>query len=322
MAFVLTTAVTVAIYVILAVSFDLVIGYSGQFSVAHAAFYGAGAYGAAIANTTFHVPILAAWSIGVVAAALCSVLISFLAIRIGGTYLVVASIAFQMVIVAIFLNVPALGGSLGVSHIQAPSGLSSSTSFAVAYLVIAALVTTLVWWLANSPFGRSLQTMRESASASMALGKNPTYLKSWSFVIAGALAGLAGAMFASYISYIGSDSFGNSVNILIFAMVIVGGVGTIWGPVLGATLLTVIPAALSLLAIPPNILGPVEQVIYGALLVLIVLFRPAGLYSILGWRRATSKEEEQERAPDEGALAGGLTRPLQALADTTTVRDD
>jgi branched-chain amino acid transport system permease protein len=168
--------------------------------------------------------------------------------------------------------------------------------------------------------------MRESASASMALGKNPTYLKSWSFVIAGALAGLAGGMFASYISYIGSDSFGNSVNILIFAMVIVGGVGTIWGPVLGAMLLTVMPAALSLLSIPANILGPVEQVIYGALLVLIVLFRPTGLYGIFGRRRATSSEgsamSEEALAGALGQRFGALERGFKALADTTAIQDD
>ncbi len=122
------------------------------------------------------------------------------------------------------------------------------------------------------------------------MGKRLLYSKVWAFSIAGCLAGLAGGMYATYISYIGPDDFSNNVNILVIAMVIVGGAGTIFGPLVGAILLSALPPVLSLLPLPPTVIGPLEQIIYGALLVVFVLSRADGLYGLsqVGWSRIKS----------------------------------
>jgi branched-chain amino acid transport system permease protein len=283
--FVFHTLVTIAIYAVLASSFDLVIGYSGQFSVAHAAFYGIGAYATAVLALDAHIPILVAALMAALVAAAFGWAVAIIAIRIGGIYLVVASLAFQMVVIATFHNVSSLGGALGIGHISHPGifghYITSTREYAVIYIAVAILVALFVWWLARSPFGRALQTIRENTVAAMALGKNPTYLKSWAFAIAGGIAGLAGAMYATYVTYISAESFSNDVNILIFAMVIVGGVGTVVGPVLGAVILVALPAALTFLPISPQTLGPAEQLIYGVLLVVVVAFRPEGLIGLM-----------------------------------------
>jgi branched-chain amino acid transport system permease protein len=283
--FVLNTLIDCAIYAVLAVSFDLVIGYSGQFSVAHAAFFAIGAYGTGLVATDFHVQIILAAIAGVVIAAAFGALIALIAIRVGGVYLVVASLSFQMVIVAALLNVSWLGGSLGVGGIPPPGifgvQIISPLGYVILFMILAAITTAVVWWLARSPFGRALKTIRENPVAAEALGKRPANLKGWAFSIAGGLAGLAGAMYATYITYISSDSFGNNVNILIMAMVIVGGAGTIFGPLLGAFVLVAAPAAITFAPIPASVLGPLEQIAYAVMLVVFVGLRPTGIYGLL-----------------------------------------
>jgi branched-chain amino acid transport system permease protein len=290
MDFVLNTLIDCAIYAVLAVSFDLVIGYSGQFSVAHAAFFAIGAYGTGLVATDFHIQIILAAIAGVAIAAGFGVLIALIAIRVGGVYLVVASLSFQMVVVALLLNVSWLGGSLGVGGIPPPGifglEITSPLGYVILFVILAGLTTAVVWWLARSPFGRALKTIRENPVAAEALGKRQTYLKGWAFSIAGGLAGLAGAMYATYITYISSDSFGNNVNILIMAMVIVGGAGTIFGPLLGAVLLVAAPAAITFAPIPASVLGPLEQIAYALMLVIFVGLRPTGIYGLFPFSKS------------------------------------
>jgi branched-chain amino acid transport system permease protein len=305
MDFALNTLTTCAIYIVLAVSFDLVIGYSGQFSVAHAAFYAIGAYGTGLIAVDFHVHIILAALAGVLIAAGFGLIIALVAIRVGGVYLVVASLSFQMVVVAALLNVSWLGGSLGVGNIPVPDlfgwQISSQWGYVILFMILAALTTGAVWVLAHSPFGRALKTLRENPVAAEALGKRQTYLKSWAFSIAGGMAGLAGAMYATYITYISSDSFGNDVNILIMAMVIVGGAGTIFGPLLGAIVLVVVPAVITFAPIPASVLGPAEQIAYALMLVVFVGLRPTGIHGLFPFGKAEGQriiQRVRERRAD------------------------
>ncbi|HVV21283.1 MAG TPA: branched-chain amino acid ABC transporter permease, partial [Pseudonocardiaceae bacterium] len=160
--------------------------------------------------------------------------------------------------------------------------IGDDSQFAVVYLIIAAVVVLALTYLTRSPFGRSLKAIRDNPTAAEALGKRPTVAKLWVFSIAGAFAGIAGAMYASFISFISPDAFGNQVNTLIFAMVFVGGAGSILGAVIGAVVLTWIPALISLASLPAQVLGDLEQVAYGLVLVIMVMAAPGGVAGALG----------------------------------------
>jgi len=296
--FALSIVVSIAIFAILAVSFDLVLGYAGLFSVAHAAFFAIGAYTTALIALHTGAPILLAAAGAVLACAISSALLAVLVIRVSQDYLVIASFGFLTLVLAALANLPDLtGGTLGIGGIPPPSlfgwTVSGLLSYAIVFSLIAAVVVAVTWWLAHSPYGRALRAIRDNVVGAEALGKNPTFFRVTAFVIAGALAGIAGAMYATYISYISPDAFSNDVNILIFAMVVIGGAGTVVGPLVGAILLVSLPAVLSLLPLAPTLVGPVGQIIYGALLVAFAMSNADGLLGIFHssdrWLRAQFK---------------------------------
>jgi branched-chain amino acid transport system permease protein len=287
MSFVYTELVMMAIYVVLASSFDLIIGRGGMFSIAHAAFFAIGAYATAIFTADTGMPVLLAWVCGAVLCALLSLLLAAIAVRVSSDYLIIASFGFLSIVLAILSNVPGLtGGYVGLSDIPPPAAfgqfVGSDQQFAGFYLVIAAVVVALLVYLVRSPFGRSLKAIRDNPLAAEALGKRPTTSKLWVFSTAGLFAGIAGAMYASYIGFVSPDGFGNQVNTLIFAMVFVGGAGTVLGAVVGAVVLTWIPALLTLASLPADILGDLEQVAYGLILVVMVLALPGGVAGAVG----------------------------------------
>jgi branched-chain amino acid transport system permease protein len=287
MAFVLTELVMMAIYVVLASSFDLIIGRGGMFSIAHAAFFAIGAYATAQITAQLGVPVLLSWVLAAILCGLLSLVLAAVAVRVSSDYLVIASFGFLSIVLAILANAPGLtGGYVGLSGIPAPAIfgriIGDDSQFAVVYLIIAAVVVLALTYLTRSPFGRSLKAIRDNPTAAEALGKRPTVAKLWVFSIAGAFAGIAGAMYASFISFISPDAFGNQVNTLIFAMVFVGGAGSILGAVIGAVVLTWIPALISLASLPAQVLGDLEQVAYGLVLVIMVMAAPGGVAGALG----------------------------------------
>ncbi len=281
----LNTLIFIIIYIVLTVSFDLVLGYAGLFSVAHAAFFAIGAYATALLALHAGMPIELAALIGAAICAAFSAILALMSMRVGEDYLVIASFGFLSVVLATFSNIPAFGGMVGIGNIPGPSlfgpGVVGAGEYAILFGIVAALIVGVVWVLANSPFGRALKAIRENEVAAEALGKSSARFKTYAFTIAGAMGGIAGAMYASYISYISPVAFGFDVNNLIFAMVILGGAGTVFGPLLGSALLVTLPTVLSLMTLPPGWVGPVEQTGYGLLLVAFAMWRPNGLYGLL-----------------------------------------
>ncbi len=210
-------------------------------------------------------------------------------------YLIIASFGFLTIVLAVISNAPVLtGGDVGISGIPAPAvgpfALDSTQSYAIAYVIVAALIVAFLLYLVRSPFGRSLTAIRDNLAGAEALGKRASRSKLWVFSIAGAFAGIAGAMYASFVSFISPDAFGSSVNTLIFAMVFVGGAGSVIGAVIGAVVLTWLPALISLADLPPNLLGSLEQIVYGAILVAIVMGAPGGIASLGTRLRARRRE--------------------------------
>jgi branched-chain amino acid transport system permease protein len=274
--------VMVAIYSILALSLNLLIGYSGIFSLAHAAIYGIGAYASALAALKLG---LGFWGGMVVAAgvgAFASALVAIPSLRVAGDYYVVASFGLQVVVLAIFMNWTDLtNGHAGLPGIPRPTLFGWVIDHPYKYVFLAAgfAVATwaICWRLTNSAFGRVLQAIRDDEIAAQAMGKNVVLVKIVVACVSSALGAMAGSLYAHYITYINPSSFSLHESIFIATLVILGGSERLSGPVVGAFLLLAIPEVLKFLAIPDTVAAPMRQIIYGGLLIVFMLVRPEGI---------------------------------------------
>jgi branched-chain amino acid transport system permease protein len=274
--------VMVAIYSILALSLNLLIGYSGIFSLAHAAIYGIGAYASALAALKLG---LGFWGGMVVAAsvgAFASALVAIPSLRVAGDYYIVASFGLQVVVLAVFMNWTDLtNGHAGLPGIPRPQlfGWVIDQPFQYVFLATAFAVLTwaVCWRLTNSAFGRVLQAIRDDEIAALAMGKNVVLVKILVACLSSALGAMAGSLYAHYITYINPSSFSLHESIFIATLVILGGSERLAGPIVGAFVLLAIPELLKFLSIPDTIAAPMRQIIYGALLIVFMLVRPEGI---------------------------------------------
>jgi len=214
---------------------------------------------------------------GVVAA-----VVAFPSLRIHDDYLVIATFGFQMILFSIFNNwVSLTRGPLGIPGIPQPKIFGIAVTSHVGFLILTGLWALLVYLFArrlvNSPFGRVLKAIREDEIFAQALGKNVIRYKILIFVIGGALAAIAGTLYAHYVTFIDPTSFTILESIFMISIVIVGGAGSLVGSIIGAAVLIVIPEMLRFLGMPNAIAANMRQIIYGALLVLMMMFRPKGL---------------------------------------------
>ena len=274
--------VMVAIYAILALSLNLLIGYSGIFSLAHAAIYGIGAYASALAALKLGLGFWGGMVVAASAGAFASALVAIPSLRVAGDYYVVASFGLQVVVLAVFMNWTDLtNGHAGLPGIPRPNLFGWVIDQPLEYVFLAAAFAVLTWavcWrLTNSAFGRVLQAIRDDEIAALAMGKNVVLVKIVIACISSALGAMAGSLYAHYITYINPSSFALHESIFIATLVILGGSERLAGPVVGAFLLLAIPELLKFLAIPDAVAAPMRQIIYGALLVLFMLVRPEGI---------------------------------------------
>ena len=275
-----------AIYGILGLSLNLVVGYTGLLSVTHAAFYGIGAYATAILLTSygenFFVSVLAAMIVSAIVALLIGLILS----KFDDDYYALASFGFNIIIFSVFLNWQELTrGPLGIPGIGKPSFeifnfqflISNNLEFLILALLFLGLIYFISRFIVNSSFGRILKTIREDEKAIQIFGYNTLYYKLAIFVISAAMAGVAGSLFASYITFIDPSSFWLMESIFILAIVILGGLSNLKGSLLGALFLILLPEALRFVGMPNDIAAQMRQVIYGVILILLMLYRPQGL---------------------------------------------
>ena len=282
MDYVLHVLVMVALYAILASSFNLLIGYAGLFALSHAAFFGVGAYVTAILAAKLGVPFPLPTLAGIAITAALGIVIALPALRIGGDYLVIVTLALQVIVTATLLNWTALtGGTDGIRAIPRVelfgAKLDTPGSFLPLALVVAALCFAIAWRLAASPYGRALRAMRENEAAAQAIGKNIVAMKLSVFAIAAALASVAGSLYAHYVTFVSAESFTVELTIYLLAMVILGGTGNLAGSLAGALILAVLPELLKFVDMPSDIADKLRQMLYGLLLILILRWRPQGL---------------------------------------------
>ena len=283
MNYLLHILIVISIYSILAMSLNLLVGYTGLLALCQGAFYGIGAYTSVLLITGLGLSYPVAVLLAIVATAIMSLAISVPSLRLKGDYFVLASLGFQMISYSVFQNwIAVTRGSSGISGIPSPSLFGFEVNTPLAYFVfstvVALLCALLLYVLAESPFGRVLKAIREDEIATIALGKSTVRFKITAFAIAAGLSAVAGSLYAGYARFIDPTSFTLMESTFILTIIIVGGAGNIAGPLLGTVLLIGLPEALRFLSMSDAVAGNVRQIIYGALIVIMLRFRPSGLW--------------------------------------------
>ena len=294
MEYVLHILILVGIYIILAASLDLIVGYAGLLSIAHAAFYGVGAYVAALMALNWNAPWWANVLCAVVLGGLLGAVVGLPSLRIRDDYFVIATFAFQVITFSVLNNwMTFTGGPMGLPGIPQPEVLGWTVSSHLGFLLLVGFFCALTLWICHrivrSPFGRVLKTIREDEVFAQATGKNVAAYKVLVFVIGAGLAAVAGAMYAYYISFIDPTSFTVMESIFIISIVIIGGAGSLWGPVLGAVVLVTLPELLRFVGLPSSVAANVRQILYGGLLVAFMMWRPQGLLGEYSFEKGSGR---------------------------------
>ncbi|MSP89775.1 MAG: branched-chain amino acid ABC transporter permease [Alphaproteobacteria bacterium] len=256
-----------AIYVMLALSLNLITGFCGQISLGHAAFFGAGAYAAALLTKSGW-PLAPALVSGAVLAAAFGFVVGLASLRVRHDFLAITTMGVGFLFIGFVRKQQGLGGELGLSgipdHGLGPWGLAALTVTLAAATAALSLHIRRVW------AGQAFAAIADDEDTARALGIDVMRYKLTAFVLGTALAGLAGGLFAHFTRFIIPDAFGFTVSISILAMVIIGGIGSTWGVLAGAVILTLMPELF-------RFINDYKLLLYGGLLLLVMRFAPGGL---------------------------------------------
>ncbi len=270
-----STLTLACINAIIVVGLNLLLGFAGQISLGHAAFYGIAAYATGIVTATYGLPMEAAFFIAVGLTGLVALLVGIPTLKLTGHYLAMGTLGFG-IIVFIFLNesIELTGGPSGMVGIPrlALFGYEFWSDNAYFYLVSAVLCCILLLSLnlIRSRFGRALKAIHTSEKAAMCMGVDIARYKLAVFVLSALYAGVAGFLYAHYLGFVAPSSFGFHFSVQLIVMVVLGGMASVWGAVAGAVFLTVLPEFL-------RVFETIEPLIYGGILVLSMMFMPKGL---------------------------------------------
>jgi branched-chain amino acid transport system permease protein len=278
--YVLNTAVMAGIYVILASSLNITNGYAGLFSFGHAAFYGIGAYTAAILATRLGWPFVLTLPAAALVAAAVGAALAVPTLRLSGIFLALVTIGFQEIAYLVTLNWMSLTrGPMGIPGVPPAAllGWELASNRAELYLILGFDLVTLfvLARIVTSRLGRRFVAIREDELAAEASGVATFRAKVMAFVIATFFAGLAGALYAHHARFVSADSFRLDETFVILTMLIVGGMGSLLGPVFGAVLLVILPEA-------SRFLAEYRGVVYGVILIAVILLRPEGIAGVPG----------------------------------------
>lgn len=261
----------IGIFLIAALGLNLILGFTGQFTMGHAAFMSIGAYGSAIMTKNFNMPFPIALLVGIILAGILAALIGYPILRLKGDYLAICTLGFGEIVKVVIQNVDYVGGARGIS------GIPGSTSFLIV-LIGVALCYAILKNLIHSSKGRAIMAIREDEIAAEAMGINSTKYKMIAFIIGSSMAGLAGGLYAHFNSFIDPASFAFSKSIELITYVVLGGMGSLSGTVIGTSILIYLPECLRGLS---EVFKTYRILIYAVMLVLMMIFRPQG---ILGTR--------------------------------------
>ena len=294
--FAVTLGTVFAIWAMLAVSLNLVVGFSGLLSIGHIGFFGLGAYTVAILTSTtsyenlrtgeiptFGWPFFAALPLAVVVAGVVALLVGMAFNRFRDDIYVLVSFGFAIISFNVFVNLrPVTRGAFGIHDVARPQiggwVLDSELELMFLALALLAVVVAISWFIVSSSFGRVLTAIREDEQAAEVFGYHATHYKLAIWVISAMMTGLAGGMFASWTAFIEPNSFILLESVLLVAIVILGGLATIWGSLLGALAFVLLEEGMRFLPfLPQGYVGQARQIVLGVLLVVLMMFRPQGL---------------------------------------------
>jgi branched-chain amino acid transport system permease protein len=274
--------ILIGIYIILSVSLNLALGYTGLLNLGHIAFFGIGAYTSALL-TLNNVPFPLAFLIAGLFASIFGFLLVGATNKLKGDYMALATLGFTFVVYSLFLNLRSITrGPLGLPGIPDPAFLGFTISTNLEYLIfvsiISAVTVYIIYRIVISPFGRLLQATRDDEIGLRVLGKNTFKLKYVAMMVSAFFAGIAGSLFAHYITFIDPTTFYLNELILVLTIVIVGGIASLKGSVIAPVIIITIPELLRFLDLPSSVIGPFRQIAYATLLLVILLYRPRGLF--------------------------------------------
>lgn len=262
------------IYIILAVSLNLINGICGQFSLGHAGFWAVGAYSGAAYSVYWALPLpnevnlLISCAVGFIAASLAGVLIGVPCLRLRGDYLAIATLGFGEIIRIIIMNTDSIGGPRGFTDI--PNW--SNAFWVYLFVIVTILVITNIM---RGTHGRAIISIREDEIAADSMGIYTFKYKTLAFVIGAGFAGLAGSLYAHYTQFLHPNGFTFMWSVIILLMIILGGLGSITGSIVGAVILTILPELLRYMG---DTVSQWRMVIYSVLLILLMLLRPEGIF--------------------------------------------
>ena len=271
-------AATIALTAIVGIGLNVLLGLTGQVSFGHVGFYAIGAYTVGILTTRMGWSFWLAWPAAALIAGAFGILLALPALRVRGPYLAMITIAFSFIIQHAIVEMRGLtGGQNGIMGISAPSvgmGLGGEQVMALLALATAALLLAGYAWLARGTWGAAMRAVKDSETASESIGLNPLVIKTMAFAISAMLAGLAGGLFAPLSGFVTPDSFGFMQSILFMLVVVVGGAGSVAGPLVGALVVGLLPELLSSLA-------QYRLLFFGGLLLLVLWLAPDGVVGAL-----------------------------------------
>ena len=284
MEYLLHIGIMLCIYIILVLSTNLTVGMANLLTMCQAAFYGVGAYIGTYFLMHFNLPFVLIALVVMLATGLTSLIISYASVKLKGDYFILGTLGFQMIVYTILYNwVNVTRGPYGIPGIPSIKlfGVWSVTGIYAYFflaLILAVAVALIFNQLQRSPYGRMLKAIRTDELSAQALGRNTVQLKAWAFFISAAFAGVAGLVYASYVSYIDPTSFTLDESIFIITALFIGGIGSrVWGPIAGAAVVVILPELLRFVGLPDAVAANLRQVIYGLALVVLMFVRPQGL---------------------------------------------
>ncbi len=271
--YLITILITIVIYAMLAHSLNIITGHAGQISLGHASFFGIGAYTSAMLYTEAGFPFWISVPMAAVAAGIVGALLGIPCLRVRDDFLAITTMGINFVVEAIFLYLPFFGGAMGIGGINLPRWFGremTKPEYFILILLVFGLLLLLDRRMGRSWIGLAWASVREDEHAAGALGVDVVRFKVLAFILGSAIAGLAGGFYAHFLTFIMPQNFSFGQSIVILSMVVFGGIGSRWGPIVGAIILGVLP----------EVSRPIMEyriLIYGVLLLGMMRFQPGGL---------------------------------------------
>lgn len=286
MEYILHLFILICFYTLLSQSLNLSAGFTGLISLAHAGFYGIGAYTTAILSTQFSFSFWLSLPLAMLISGAIAFMVSLIALRTVEDYFIICTLGIQVILFSIMNNwMDLTRGPLGIPGIPSISLFGFNLDSKISYLLLSLFFVAIVWFvlrnISKSGFGKTLTAISEDEIYSQSIGKNVYLSKTVSFTLSAMFAAIPGTLYAHYISYIDPTSFTVTESIFILSIAIIGGLGNLTGSFLAATFLVLLPEALRFVGMPDTIAANMRQIIYGLILVVVMMTGKNGLKELV-----------------------------------------